>query len=58
MKKLREDKKEEIPEINNPSIIRSTDIGDKVISEVLKGGYNVQPVPPPNSHIDDRSSRK
>jgi len=36
--KFNEDKKEDIPEINNPSIIRSIVTGDKLIKEVLNGG--------------------
>ena len=28
--------------------------GDKVIKEVDNGGYNVHPVPPPNSEIKER----
>ena len=28
--------------------------GDKLMKEVLNGGYNVHPVPPPNSEIKDR----
>ena len=28
--------------------------GDKLMKEVLNGGYNVHPVPPPNSEIKER----
>ena len=42
---------EDIPDINNPKIINAVLEGDKLIKEVLKGGYNVHPVPPPNSEI-------
>ena len=38
-----------IPDMNNPKIIKAVLEGDKLIKEVLKGGYNVHPVPPPNS---------
>jgi hypothetical protein len=40
---------EDIPDINNPKVIKAVLEGDKLIKEVLKGGYNVHPVPPPNS---------
>ena len=45
---------EDIPEINNPKIRFPVLEGDKLINEVLNGGYNVHPVPPPNSEITDR----
>ena len=45
---------EDIPEINNPKIRFPVLEGDKLINEVLNGGYNVHPVPPPNSEIKDR----
>ena len=45
---------EDIPEINNPKIRFPVLEGDKLINEVLKGGYNVHPVPPPNSEIKDK----
>ena len=45
---------EDIPEINNPNIRFPVLEGDKLINEVLKGGYNVHPVPPPNSEIKDK----
>ena len=54
MKKLREVRQEDIPDINNPNIRFPVLEGDKLINEVLKGGYNVHPVPPPNSDINDR----
>ena len=44
---------EDIPEINNPKIKKAVLEGDKLIKEVLNGGYNVHPVPPPNSDIKD-----
>jgi len=40
---------EDIPDINNPKTTKAVLEGDKLIKEVLKGGYNVHPVPPPNS---------
>jgi len=45
---------EDIPEINKPNIIFPILDGDKLIKEVLNGGYNVHPVPPPNSDIKER----
>ena len=39
---------EDIPEINNPKIRFPVLEGDKLMKEVLNGGYNVQAVPPPN----------
>ena len=54
MRKLREVRQEDIPEINNPNIRFPVLEGDKLINEVLKGGYNVHPVPPPNSEIKDK----
>ena len=35
---------EDIPDINNPKIIKDVLEGDKLIKEVLNGGYNVHPV--------------
>jgi hypothetical protein len=32
--------------------------GDKLMKEVLNGGYIVHPVPPPNSEIKERSTTK
>ena len=45
---------EDIPEINNPKIRFPVLEGDKVIKEVDNGGYNVHPVPLPNSDIKDK----
>jgi hypothetical protein len=42
------------PEIINPIMITSTATGDRLIKEVLKGGYKVQPVAPPNSEVVER----
>ena len=39
-------------EINNPKIRFPVLEGDKLMKEVLNGGYNVHPVPPPNSEIN------
>ena len=36
---------EDIPEINNPKIRFPVLEGDKLMKEVLNGGYNVHPVP-------------
>ncbi len=45
---------EDIPDINNPKIKKAVLEGDKLIKEVLNGGYNVHPVPPPNSEMKER----
>ena len=42
---------EDIPDINNPKTMEAVLEGDKLMKEVLNGGYNVHPVPPPNSTI-------
>ena len=42
---------EDIPDINNPKTMKAILEGDKLMKEVLNGGYNVHPVPPPNSEI-------
>ena len=45
-----------MPDSNNPNIRFPVEEGDKLIKEVLKGGYNVHPVPPPKSDIKERIS--
>ena len=54
VQKLRDVRHEDIPEINNPKIRFPVLEGDKFMKEVLIGGYNVHPVPPPNSEINER----
>jgi hypothetical protein len=49
---------EDIPEINNPKIRFPVLEGDKLMKEVLNGGYNVHPVPAPNSEINERIRRR
>ena len=49
---------EDIPEINNPKIRFPKLEGDKLMKEVLNGGYNVHPVPPPNSEIKERITKR
>ena len=49
VKKFKLVRHEDIPDMNNPKMIKAVFEGDKLIMEVLKGGYNVHPVPPPNS---------
>ena len=49
---------EDIPEINNPNKRFPVLEGDKVIKEVDNGGYNVHPVPPPNSEIKERIRKR
>ena len=45
---------EDIPDINNPKTMKAVLEGDKLMKEVLNGGYNVHPVPPPNSEMKER----
>jgi hypothetical protein len=40
---------EEIPESNKPRIITSIETVERLIKEVLSGGYNVHPKPQLNS---------
>ena len=49
---------EDIPDINNPKIKKAVLEGDKLIKEVLNGGYNVHPVPPPNSEMKEKIMKK
>ena len=49
---------EDIPEINMPKIRFPVLEGDKLMKEVLNGGYNVHPVPPPNSEIKERIRKR
>ena len=49
---------EDTPEINNPKIRFPVLEGDKLMKEVLNGGYNVHPVPPPNSEIKERIKKR
>ena len=49
---------EDIPEINKPKIRNPVLEGDKLMKEVLNGGYNVHPVPPPNSEIIERIKKR
>ena len=49
---------EDIPEINNPKIRFPKLEGDKLMKEVLNGGYNVHPVPPPNSEKQERIMKR
>jgi hypothetical protein len=58
VQKLRDVRHEDIPEINNPKIIRIILDGDKDMKEVDNGGYNVHPVPPPNSKIKESINKR
>ena len=49
---------EDIPDINNPKTMNPVLEGDKLMKEVLNGGYNVHPVPPPNSEIKERITKR
>jgi len=49
---------EDIPDNNNPKIRKAVLEGDKLMKEVLNGGYNVHPVPPPNSEIKERITKR
>ena len=55
VKKLSDVKQDDTPDINNPKIMYVVEDGDKLMKDVLNGGYNVHPVPPPNSAIKERS---
>ena len=43
--KLIDVRHDDIPDNNNPYNKISIPIGDRLINDVLNGGYNVQPVP-------------
>ena len=58
IQKLTEVKDEDIPDINNPKTMKAVLEGDKLMKEVLNGGYNVHPVPPPNSEIKERITKR
>ena len=58
IKKLIDVKYEDNPDINNVNIIYIIDDDDNDIYDVDNGGYNVQPVPPPNSIIIDKIKNK
>merc|ERR1711937_616516 len=58
IQKLRDVRHEDIPDINNPKTMKAVLEGDKPMKEVLNGGYNVHPVPPPNSEIKERITRR
>jgi hypothetical protein len=49
LQKLRLVRVEEIPESNKPRIITSIETVERLIKEVLSGGYNVHPKPQLNS---------
>jgi hypothetical protein len=49
IKKFKLVRHEDTPDMSNPKTTKAVLEGDKLIKEVLKGGYNVHPVPPPNS---------
>ena len=53
IKKLIDVRHEDNPDINNENTRKRIDEGDKEMNEVDRGGYNVHPVPPPNSIIID-----
>ena len=44
--------------ISEPKIRFPVLEGDKLMKEVLNGGYNVHPVPPPNSEIKERIRKR
>ena len=46
------------PDINNEKISDIVEEGDKDMNEVDNGGYNVHPVVPPNSDINERISNR
>ena len=49
---------EDIPEINNPKIRFPVLEGERIMKEVLNGGYNVHPVPAPISEIKDVEKKR
>ena len=51
--KLIDVRHDDIPDNNNPYNNISIPIGDRLINDVLNGGYNVQPVPLLNSPVTD-----
>ena len=53
IRKLIDVRVDDVPDNSNPASIVSITIGDKLINDVLSGGYNVQPVPLPNSLFID-----
>jgi len=58
IKKFKLVRHEDIPDMSNPKTTKAVLEGDKLIKEVLKGGYNVHPVPPPNSEIKERITKR
>ena len=55
VKKFKLVRHEDIPDMNNPKIIKAVLEGDKLIKEVLKGGYNARAgttSPPPMGSND------
>jgi hypothetical protein len=56
--KLRDVRHEDIPDTNNEKIRERVLEGDKDMNEVDNGGYNVHPVPPPNSDIKERIRKR
>ena len=58
IQKLRDVRHEDIPDINNEKIRERVLEGDKDMNEVDNGGYNVHPVPPPNSEIKERIRKR
>ena len=49
---------EDIPDINNPKTMKAVLEGDKLMKDVLNGGYNVHPVPPTNSEMKERIMKR
>jgi len=58
IQKLRDVRHEDIPDTNNEKIRERVLEGDKDMNEVDNGGYNVHPVPPPNSDIKERIRKR
>ena len=56
--KLIDVRHDDIPDNNNPYNKISIPIGDRLINDVLNGGYNVQPVPLLNSPVTDNIIKK
>ena len=56
--KTKEEMKKDKIQKRNPKIRKAVLEGDKLMKEVLNGGYNVHPVPPPNSEIKERITKR
>jgi hypothetical protein len=58
IKKFKLVRHEDIPDMSNPKTTKAVLEGDKLMKEVANGGYNVHPVPAPNSEIKEKTTRR